>query len=143
MVPREAHNLQTPVRIRHPQHKIVKLTDLSVSFTYARSKGLGHSRGYLFRSSNSQISHSIGPHSLVFVVASSSSILHLVQVHRYCNIVKPQSYQTGVKLYYARSKGLEPSTFRVTGGCSNQLSYDRILGCNTLPNFFDCVDGRN
>ncbi len=25
----------------------------------------------------------------------------------------------------ARSKGLEPSTSRVTGGCSNQLSYDR------------------
>jgi hypothetical protein len=30
-------------------------------------------------------------------------------------------------LYFARSMGFEPTTPAVTGRCSNQLSYDRIL----------------
>lgn len=28
---------------------------------------------------------------------------------------------------FARGTGLEPATFRVTGGCSNQLSYPRNI----------------
>ena len=42
-----------------------------------------------------------------------------------CKPVKPQHIRAGVKLFYARPKGLEPSTSRVTGECSIQLSYGR------------------
>ena len=36
----------------------------------------------------------------------------------------------------ARSTGLEPATFRVTGGCSNQLSYDRRCVANTVARVY-------
>lgn len=42
----------------------------------------------------------------------------------------------GRSFHIARPTGLEPATFRVTGGCSNQLSYGRsaTILAGKLPN---------
>ena len=39
-------------------------------------------------------------------------------------------------VFYTRSAGIEPVTSRVTGECSNQLSYDRIFNSSNIAYFF-------
>jgi hypothetical protein len=61
-----------------------------------------------------------------------------------------QKIPVGGFFVYAQSTGLEPATSRVTGECSNQLSYDCINIFSTYPIYqklkyfsIECVGGWN
>ena len=83
-----------------------------IVFSIARSKGL---EAYSFSSPFGQIFPLGKSDSKAFRVPQNVS-------HTFCVDYKKSPIRTFLS---ARSKGLEPSAFRVTGGRSNQLSYDR------------------